>query len=93
VRIISPVQIDPDLDENRRIYSADMAFHELELVAGSLSVLGTLAVVWCYYKFDRKHPAQIILIIALLDCGLATKFILRASAWLIHPQQRLNRSE
>ena len=70
-----------------------MAFHELELVAGFLSVLGALAVVWCYYKFDRKHPAKIILIIAILDMALAFKFLLRAASWLIHPEQRLNRSE
>eukprot|EP00730_Choanoeca_flexa_P017761 TRINITY_DN8585_c0_g1_i2.p1 TRINITY_DN8585_c0_g1~~TRINITY_DN8585_c0_g1_i2.p1 ORF type:complete len:345 (+),score=25.84 TRINITY_DN8585_c0_g1_i2:32-1036(+) len=70
-----------------------MAFHELELVAGSLSVLGALAVVWCYYKYDRAHPAQIILIIALLDCLLAAKFMLRATAWLIHPKQRVDHSE
>ena len=70
-----------------------MVFHELELLAGSLSIVGTLAVVYCYYRHDRQHPAQIILAIAVLDLFLATKFTLRASAWLVQPHQHASHAE
>ena len=65
----------------------------LELVAGALSIFGAAAVVYAFFRIDRRFPSILILIIALLDMGLALKFTMRATAWLVDPHNTRNRSE
>eukprot|EP00051_Salpingoeca_urceolata_P003221 m.56126 g.56126 ORF g.56126 m.56126 type:complete len:397 (-) comp12582_c0_seq1:92-1282(-) len=62
-------------------------FHVWELFMGLMGMFGAMLVVLVFVLLPqhRKHPAELILCIAICDLFLALRFVIRAISFLAHP--------
>eukprot|EP00052_Salpingoeca_macrocollata_P022198 m.192484 g.192484 ORF g.192484 m.192484 type:complete len:425 (+) comp21742_c1_seq1:765-2039(+) len=62
-------------------------YHAAAFVFSLLGMLGSLTIMFVYWKMPqrRAYPAPIILMIAISDLALGTRFFVRSVAFLVNP--------